>query len=270
MTQFNRKFGLVLVDKGGKGVDVSNLRCKFEITKTFTPTPNAAKLTVYNLNPDTANQIKKEFTRVIVQAGYQDNYGLIFDGNVRQAKAGREGDTDTFLVLDCGDGDKALNSAVVNKSLKAGATPGALVGAASEPLLAQGVKLGTNQAASMGAPLPRGKVVYGAAKDVLRQIAAANGAQWSIQDGALVFIGANSQPVGTAVLLSPQTGLVGVPEETDKGVSMKCLLNPNLRIYGPVVLSGTALAGNYKALSLKYSGDTRGNEFYADIVGKVW
>ena len=45
-------------------------------------TPNSASIKVYNLSEATAGRICKEFTRVILQAGYQGNCSVIFDGNI--------------------------------------------------------------------------------------------------------------------------------------------------------------------------------------------
>lgn len=270
MSQFGRKFEMLLGNAAGQALRFSELHCKFKVAKSFNQTPNTGEFRIWNMAPDTAARIKTEFSRVVIEAGYQDNYGLIFDGNIKQVKRGKENATDTYVDLACGDGDKAYNFAVVNKTVAAGATPGAQIAAAAGPMAAQGVTLGTAGTNVPGPALPRGKVLYGASRDHLRSIAASLGQTWSIQDGKFQVVGKAEVMPGTGILLAPSTGLVGIPEQTDQGVSMRCLLNPMLRVNGLVQLSGTYLDGPYKVIGLTFSGDTRGGDWYADIVGKKY
>lgn len=268
MDQYIRKCSILITSSTGAGIDVSDLHCKFTIKKSYVPTPNAGEIRIYNMTQDTAQQIKKEFKRVIVQAGYQSNYGLIFDGNIKQAKLGREGGTNTFVDVAAGDGDKACNFAVVNTTLAPGATPGSIISAAAVPMAAQGVTLGAGAGNLSGQALPRSRVMYGASRDYLRQATNTAGGSWSIQDGVVQVRSANALPIGTAIALSPVSGLVGSPEETNDGIAIKCLLNPLLKVHGQVALQDTYLDGFYRILALTFTGDTRGNDWYCDIVGK--
>lgn len=270
MAQFGRKFEMLLGNATGNALRFSELHCRFKVDKSFNQTPNTGEFRIWNMASDTAARIKTEFSRVVVEAGYEGNYGLIFDGNIKQVKQGKETAVDTFVDLACGDGDKAYNFAVVNKTIAAGANPGAVISAVAGPMAAQGVTLGTAGANVPGPVLPRGKVLYGASRDHLRSIAAGLGQTWSIQDGKFQVVGKAEVMPGTGILLSPSTGLVGIPEQTEQGVSIRCLLNPMLRVNGLVQLRDTYLDGNYKVIGLTFSGDTRGQDWYADIVGKKY
>ena len=75
-----------------------------------------------NASAETASMVQKEFTRVVLQAGYEGNYGVIFHGNLVRAKWGKSGGVDTVLNLTAADGDQAYNFAVVNTTLPKGAT----------------------------------------------------------------------------------------------------------------------------------------------------
>ena len=93
--QYIRRCNLVVSGASGDGLDLSSLRIVFKIKKSDAQTPNTAEIRVYNLAPDTAKQIRKEFKRVVLQVGYESNYGVIFDGNIKQVRMGRENGTDT-------------------------------------------------------------------------------------------------------------------------------------------------------------------------------
>ena len=185
--QYIRRCNLVVSGASGDGLDLSNLRIQFKIKKSDAQTPNTADIRVYNLAPDTAKQIRKEFKRVVLQAGYESNYGVIFDGNIKQVRMGRENGTDTYIDIAAGDGDDAYNYAVVNTTLAAGAKQSDQINAAAGSMASKGVKRGF-VAETGSASLPRGKVMYGNARDYLRQSAEASGTTWSVQDGKLQLV----------------------------------------------------------------------------------
>ena len=267
--QYIRKCSIVVSTAVGNGIDVAGLRCTFNIKKSFAQTPNVSTVRIYNLAKDTANQIKKEFSRIVVQAGYESNYGLISDGNIKQVKQGKENGTDTYLDIAAGDGDRAYQYATVSKTLAAGVSPSDVIKAASAPMAAKGLTVGAVPSIASGATLPRAKVLYGSSRDHLRQAAASAGLRWSIQDGGVQIVQPDQMIPGMAVEISPESGLIGSPEETKDGVTFKALLNPILKVNGPVLLKGTEYDGSYKILALEYTGDTRGNDWYVSITGKA-
>ncbi len=90
---------------------------------------------------------------------------------------------------------------------------------------------------------------------------------------------------GEAVLLTSETGLIGTPEQTNEGVKVRCLLNPRLRIGGRIKLDNKSVLmaktelkmsaqrpprldddGFYRILKVEFSGDTHGQNWYADMI----
>ena len=57
-------------------------------------------------------------------------------------------------------------------------------------------------------------------------------------------------------LLSPQTGLIGSPKDTDEGVSVTMLLNPAMRIESGIRLRSAERSGDFRVVELAHSGDT--------------
>lgn len=285
--QYLRQFNLVVADQAGNGLDLSGLRVKFAIKKSDAQTPNSAEIRVYNLAEETANRIRREFTRVTLQAGYESNFGVVFDGNIKQIRIGRENGTDSYLDIAAGDGDDAYNYAVVNTTLAAGATQRDQINASSAALSSRGVGDGFIDS-TPPAKLPRGKVMYGMARNYLRQSAEASEASWSVQDGKLQLVKLTGVLPNQAVVLNSKTGLVGTPEQTNDGIKARCLLNPNLKIGGKVQINEDDVAqakientdknnpvnkpaaiekdGFYRLLVVEHSGDTRGNDWYSDLV----
>lgn len=285
--QFGRVCTLIVSNKSQGGIDLSKLRIKFAVKRSDTMTPNVAEIRVYNLELQTAALIKKEFTQVTLQAGYQGNYGVIFQGNIKQVILGRENATDTFIDIVAGDGDRAYNFAVVNATIAKGSSQEDQAKAAMTSMSTKGVNPGY-MGQLPNAKLPRGKVMYGNAKNYLRDIAESSGFGWSIQDEKINFVKQSAYLPGERVVLNSKTGMIGTPQQTNEGVNMKCLLNPKLKIAGRVEINNASVEqykinltvpnspanipapltadGVYYILVVEHVGDTRGTDWYSNLV----
>lgn len=282
--QWLRDCSLIVGANSGKGLDISTLRITFATKKGDVETPNSAEISVYNLAPETQSRIRREFTRVILAAGYVGNCGIIFEGNIRQVRVWRENGVDTVLHILAADGDRAYNFATVNTTLAAGSTPADHVGVCQGAFAGQGVGAGHTPELA-GQALPRGKVMYGMARKYMRDAANTTGTTWSIQDGKVQMVPLKGYLPGEAVVLTHETGLVGTPEQTQDGITVRCLINPRLRIGGRIKLDNASVKqaqsdlkaaakrpakldndGIYRILKAEFAGDTRGNDWYANLL----
>lgn len=278
-----RECKLIVGKDSGEGLDLSALRITFQTKKGDAETPNSAEINVYNLSDETASQIRKEFTQVFLEAGYVDNTGLIFKGNITQARIWRENGVDKILSISAADGDRAYNFATVSKTLAKGSRPADRVQACQESFKAKGA--GEAYAPDPGGEaLPRGKVMYGMARKYMRAEAENTDCQWSFQDGKMQLVKKNGYLPGEAVVLTSETGLIGSAEQTNDGIKVRALLNPKLKVGGRIKLDNASVkeakteAGNenqpasmdadgfYRIIKIEYKGDTRGNDWYADIL----
>lgn len=293
--QWKRRVQLV-VGKSGNGLQVENLRIQFEVGKTIEAAPNVAVIRVFNLHPDNEAKIKNEFDEVLLNAGYEGAMRLVFRGNIKHVYRYRDG-TDYITEIEAGDGDKDYRHAVMNETLAAGTTTSQLVDRAVGTF-SGGTTKGHVQVSDRARL--RGKVISGNTRDVLHDVARESGANWSIQDGQLVIVSTNDVLPGEAIVIRADTGMLGAPEINDKGIAVKCLMNPLLRVNGAIKLDNNgikakrqqakALAtkrerqetnsplgreteqlvrldpdGIYKVLKLTHKGDNRGQDWISEI-----
>jgi hypothetical protein len=284
--QYIRNASLIVADAKGNGLDLASLRIVFKVKKSSAQTPNAAIIRVYNLSDNTAKQIRDEFQSVTLQAGYQSNFGLIFKGNIKQVRFGRENSTDTYVDIAAGDGDQSYNFSTISTTLSAGSQQTDQINAAINTMEPNGVTTGFIDDID-SIILPRGKVMYGMSRDYLRQSTESTNTTWSIQNEQIQIVKRTSVAPDPVVVLTSKTGLVGVPELTNDGVSARCLLNPLIRIGGIININQKDIAdaklsnvsnnlqvnsapqttadGLYRVLVAEFVGDTFGNDWYTDI-----
>ncbi len=260
--QWLRASRLILQDDDGD-LNLSDLHLSFKITKGGQETPNTCSITVYNVSESTYARTRKEYTRVILQAGYTEALSTLFEGNITEAKQTPSGATDTLLVLQAADGDQAYNHAAVNHTLAAGASEEQATGVLGRSLVDQGSQAPAPGRSQGGARTLRGQALYAPSRLSLRVLARDQEASWSMQNGALQNVGDEGNLPGTAIILSPTTGLLGSPRPSDEGYSLSCLLNPAFRVDGIIELPEI---GQCRLLSVEHSGDTRGNDWSSALV----
>lgn len=272
----------VIVGKKGNGLLIEGLRITFEVEKTLVSSPNKAIIKIYNLSPDNETKIKKEYDDIVLNAGFKDETRLIFRGNLKYVYQYRDGN-DHITEIHGGDGDADFKNSVMNETLAAGTTRKQLVDRAVKSF-SGGTIAGTTQVGS-DQGLPRGQVVSGNTRHILNKVAKDVGANWSIQDGALQIVSTRDVLPGQAFEINSDTGLLGAPEISDKGISLKMLLNAKLRVNGSVKLNNNDIKakkqkqnkpksgqtnkapvrldpdGIYKVIKLKHVGDNRGEAF---------
>jgi hypothetical protein len=227
---FGRRYRITVSDESGNALDVSNLHCTFNIVKTIQMQPNSSKIVIYNLNAQTENSIMMTGKRVTVEAGYEGSqFGLIFDGDILQTFRERENGNTFKLIIIALDSDRAINFEIANFSIARGQTARSIVehiaNKASNP-----ISLGSISDKLNGQTLTRGKVFFGKMSDYLRQIAKSYDLHFYMDDGKLNLISMDELPDGEIFELSPESGLIGTPTQTDYGISGQCLLNPQIKL----------------------------------------
>lgn len=292
--QYLRRANLI-VSNQDIGIDLSEMHFKFRVSAADVQSPNNAFIRVYNLAEDTVKKVIGEYDTVTLQAGYENStYGIIFTGTIKQFKRGRENATDSYLDILAADGDIGYNFGIVNQTIsKENNTPQNQLNIAAK---AMGVDIGFLGAEIGGIkPNPRGKVAFGLARNMARNVANTVSSTWSIQDGRINVIPLTGYLPGEAVVLSSLTGVIGIPEQTDEGIKVRCLLNPKIIVGGLVqidnssinqiiqqnpnaapipfnqrtgiqFLAKTSSDGFYRVYVVEHEGDTRGQQWYSDLI----
>jgi hypothetical protein len=285
----------------GTAFDFGTFKVTFIVKRGDYQNPNTADVRIYNLKDHTANQIQNEFTQLSLSAGYQGLAGgqgaapgMIFNGTIKQVRKGRYDQLNSYVDITAAEGDEAYNYATIQQSLRAGTTsPQNMLERYLSELKDYNITPGyIPQLPANG--LTRGRVLHGMVRDELRDFCKNNGFSFNLNDGRLSIIPLTSYiPSGNVPLISPATGLIGIPEQMQNGLNFRTLLNPAIKVgqlikldtnainrlrYGTDSQSqGTNLAlavsatsvnkqGLYYAMVVNHSGDTRGNPWYSDVV----
>lgn len=247
-----RAWSAQMTDEGWSG-----LKTTFKAKKTSRSAPNKATLTLYNLSEDSRSFIEARGERCVVEAGYGGEYSVIFRGDIRDVEHTRER-TEWQTTMELGDGERDLEQTHIELAFAPGTTAAQVWRRVTEQL-----GLGTGDLSALPDwEVTQGYAGYGNVRDVLDELAGRWAAAWSVQDGSLVLTDEDAPTTESAVLLTPDTGLIGVPRKRKRRWEVKSLLIPGIRPRRQVRVESRALTGNLLCRQVSYDLDTHGKNWY--------
>ncbi len=245
------------------------LKVVFNISKTVKKEPNQCEIQIYNLKKQNRIALQQRKSETIIEAGYVDNKSVLFQGTLEYGTSILDG-RNWITTLQASDGTDKTKSKRINTSLKGPAKVGAVLQAAADAL---GLKPGNLRTAIKKGSVrgnlsefTNGIVLSGKADKVLDSVAKSMGYFYSIQDGQLILLPKGAFLGTEAVLLTPQTGMVGAPEPGEDGfVNVRSMIQPNLLPGFRVQIQSKEINGFFRIERVDFSGDTWGQDWYADL-----
>ena len=242
-------------------------RINVKVDLDDTPSPDSLTLQLWNLNADSRGFIRRNGNAVIVEAGY-GTPEMLFSGDIDEdtIKETRDGG-DLVLELEAGDGRQAFRAGRLNETFDGPTQSSDVIRRLAD---AMGLRF-----ANLPADLPRvefsqGYTVAGSIQKELTNLTRTVGARWSIQNGELVVTRIGATTGEQAVLLSANTGLIGIPEKKERGVSFVSLYNPLIRPRRKVKLESRDLDGFFVVKKMTVNLDSGySDEFYSEVENAV-
>ena len=253
---------------------------------------NTASKTLPASASNTVTGPAQQGLQVTLQAGYQSpgQYGTIWAGYVLQPMFDRINQTDFVVTLHCviGLNEETRNS--IGQWYPAAMSQQQIVAQMAKDAyypLAVGLIAPTLANKSLSYP----KVMFGNVSKYFGEIARDNNMQSFLGPRGLFNMASLNYDFHTTpkYTFTPQTGIVGTPQQTQGGVNCRLLLNPNVVVSNPpmaikidntiiqqlqrtvgVVPSAFSMlsqSGTYVVISARYIGDTRGTAWYTDVTG---
>ncbi|EKC7686120.1 hypothetical protein OQB17_004670, partial [Salmonella enterica] len=233
------------------------------------------------------------------------NYGLIFSGEIRYSVTGKDSPIDSYVLIQAADTDLAFATSITNQTLAAGYTTEDMFRLLMKDFEAKGATVGRTPVFPPTV-FPRGRVLFGMTRHLMDNVAAQCGTTWQFVDGQLNMLPEGEYMHDAIVLNSATGLIGMPQQTIGNGVNVRALINPNIRVNGliqldqasvyrtalsnndiamaggritdqntdgNITLSGTtvqpasiATDGVYIVRGIMYTGDTRGQAWYMDMM----
>lgn len=233
------------------------------------------------------------------------NYGLIFSGDIRYSVTGKDNPVDSYVLIQASDTDMAFSTSITSQTLAPGYTTEDMFRLLMKDFEAKGATVGRTPVFPPTV-FPRGRTLFGMTRHLMDNVAGQCGATWQFVDGQLNMLTEGEYMHEAIVLNSATGLIGMPQQTIGNGVNVRALINPNIRVNGliqldqasvyrtalsnndiamaggritdqntggNITLSGTtaqpasiATDGVYVVKGIMYTGDTRGQAWYMDMM----
>lgn len=257
IVKLNRNYLLTITTPDGTELTIKPpFTMEMDITRNTLTSANVCQIRLYNLSKKNRDLIHFNayntslFNKIVVNAGYGNNLGNIFAGNVSRAWSVREG-TNFITQIECYDGGFAYVNGQVDMSFPVG-TPLKLV------ILSLMQQLPNVQLGAVGnfdGVLKRSNTYSGNPAQILFEI---TGGAFYIDNGKAYALKNNEFNAGQpVVLVNDATGLLGTPRLEETKAIFEMIFEPSLNVGSLVVVNSTtfpAVNGTYSITAVKHRG----------------
>lgn len=242
---------------GGNTLEVQGLGATVKVDKPGQPDKNSAKISLTGLSLAHMEELttlgfkSNEMQRnlVTVSAGAEGDMSVIFEGEITSAWPDFNSVPDVKMVIEAESGAYPQLIAEPPVSVRGAAPAADLI---EREARAMGYSF-TNQGCSASL---KNSYIEGSPLEKIWKIAKEVGAGLIVDDREVILLPSDEEArEGDAVLLSPETGMIGYPTFSSDGIKIKCLFNPDL-LQGGLVKVETVVpkaSGIWKITKLSHS-----------------
>ena len=247
MTLFKR-----MISVTAAGVTHDQPRISVVVERQADSTETTGTVDLYNLNPGKSDAIYERATSCVIQAGYPSIIATIFDGQVQRVRRPRQ-NLAHITHLELGDQTREVDTlgGISSRSYDGPVTVQQLI---NDFVGDMGLAVGPLDQVPASATITD-FVWYGPSGDALTAIGKRFGVTWFEDDGLIRFRKDQPQSDAANVMVSPLTGLVGIPQPTDEGAECLMYLNPAVKIGGIINLESKSISGGFRVVGLRHDAE---------------
>lgn len=279
---YGRNVQISVGQRGKPALLITGLRMVCKIEKTLEKTPNNTQIEIYNLSDKSRAVFEQKNAAIRVRAGYGDRVKDIFIGDIGSVVTKRTG-ADIITQVEAQDGLLAYQSKEADLSFGAGAKIGTIL---DQLVGAFGLTKGEVQGLDTEDQYLNGVSFSGKVhKHIDTLLEKQPQLSWSIQDNQLQILPKVKASTRPAVLLTPETGLIGSPfkrvvlnqdiakkqsgADAENGAKVKSLLNADIVPGRLIRVEAQFMTGTFKVEKVTHEIDTHGTSYYSDIEAVV-
>jgi hypothetical protein len=252
--------------------DKSNnkFRIAFDVKFDSSKNKNPAVIKIYNLSEVNRRFFNDDGLTIQLFAGYENAMNEIYKGDVMFVSNKREG-ANIVTEFNCGDGIQAIKDIKIKTSFNPGTKIKTIIDSLLPKIKKAGLDFKKDLSNIFSGKSEFGEVISGTFNKLFSDLCKRQDLQFTVTNN-MVEITKKNKPINqNAVVLSPRTGLIGIPEQRKDDISIRTLIQPsNLFPNRLIQLDSSSISGFYIIKSCNYMGDTHGNNWIVNIDAKEY
>ncbi|MGD8501316.1 MAG: hypothetical protein PVJ86_11755 [Phycisphaerales bacterium] len=249
---------------GGVGFNFTEEDMEFSVKGYRGSKPNECTVKISNLSSQKIAFLEKKNLVLQLSAG-ENTPGILFRGSIQpRGVVTKNAQPERETEIKCVDGRRQWRDAKTAASYPNNTTVAAVV----QDILAQSTARGFAIAPGNTYPtgsFPQGYYHAGRWRDALTEILYPRNFWWTIQDRTIYVGPQDGLNAGNVPLLTPQTGLIGSPQKTQKGINFDAVLDPRIRPGWGVQVKSEFVSGTYRVVVREHHGDSRGRKWMTRV-----
>ena len=241
---------------GGNTKIIEGLATDISVTKPGLPEKNSATADISNIRLEDMEQmtflafqpLQSNKNLLKIEAGERGKpLSVVFSGEITSAYADFSAAPSPRFRIEAISGGYAAKMGTAPVSVNGSASAADLIaqfaGQIGYSFRNEGISASVRNAVYNGSPIEKARAV---AEEV--------GAELLIDDNTMVLLPYEAARAGSAVLITPQTGLISYPSFNSDGISFRCFYNPDLRQGGAVRVESIVpkATGTWKVTRLEH------------------
>lgn len=246
-----------------------SMRIDFEIKKYANGASygmNTANVKIYNLNDDTFTTIKKKNLPILIEAGYENEDNIVFNGRINNALRIKENATQPDIVVNllCSSGIQNIQHFVYTKDFSIDAINSSAL--QIQNFITNMFKELYYYEDNVKKNIPDLQVVFtnkldgtnidgfvrpesfnGSVLDILKYLGQKFNFTFQVEENLVVI---RPREMNATLDITPENGLLSIPEITELGLDLKVFLNP--RLEAGIVFNLSSKFSNFKLGALEF------------------
>lgn len=248
-----------------ESVELSENRIQFNVQKAISSLPNLAEIKITNPSEDFVNFSKRENLKVDLEVSYFDEeLDILFTGDLKRAYFGNS-DINNILIIECGDAEKLIFEAFLNKSYTNGVLKKTIV---KDCISLLGIDILNTTLNKIIGSYNGGFVSFNKCVDVLDIVINGLTLEWSIQNNQLLITEKGETNNVDFVEVDFDSGLIDTPITLqDSGLLLKSYINTKLIPHNTLSLNNVVgFEGLYQMRKVNFQGDNEKGIWEARVV----
>jgi hypothetical protein len=249
----------------GREIDGLYARCRIDLTGGRTP--NKAKVTIHNLKKDSVQWIEKPGHVLQILAG-EKQAGQVFFGDITRRSVKTSWQRPDYVTeITAADGRRIFQKSKFAATYPVQTTRTEVL---NDLLASMGLSRGYIDPSIPERTYPGGLVYCDASREVMSELWEPDGAVWSIQGGALQVVASGKPIKRRAIVIDKDTGLIGAPQRTDKGIAVQMDLNPEVKPGAIIVVPSVNVNGGWRVAKATLDFDNFGDQWQTSANAVVY